>query len=294
MLFVALSLLVFWRPVESLVNLSLGNDSYTHVILIPLVSALLIYLERKRIFPDVRYSFGIGTILLGVGISLFYLGRSRFLPLGQTSNLALVTLALVFVWMSGFIYCYGTRALRTAAFPVLFLLLMIPIPGFLLDKIVLALQQGSAETLGAIYGIAGVPFLRNGFVFSLPGVSIEIARQCSGIRSSIALFITGLLAGHFFLRSAWKKTLLCLFILPVVVLKNALRIATISLLSVYVNRGYLTGNLHHKYGGILFSIVSIAIMIPLLWLLQRSERCPRREKGGGDAVPQEHSVTQPI
>lgn|SRR5487761_139299 len=270
-LFVGLSLIVFSGPARSLVKLSVENDSYTHVILIPVISLLLIYMERRRIFADVHHCIGTGAIMLGAGILSFYLGRGGVFSLGRTGNLSLMTLSLFLVWVAGFVLFYGIKASRAAAFPLLFLLLMIPLPNFLLARIVLALQQGSAETLGAIYRIAGVPFLRQGFVFSLPGVNIEIARQCSGIRSSIALLITTLLAGHFFLRSAWKKASLCLFILPIVVLKNALRIASISLLSVYVNRGFLSGNLHH-YGGIPFSIISVAMLIPFLWLLQRSEK----------------------
>ena len=290
-LFVGVSCLVFWGPLRSLARLSWENDSYSHVILIPIISSLLIYLERKRVFAAVHHCTGGGTLLFGAGIVSFYLGRDRFFSLDRADSLALLTLSLVFVWIAGFNLFYGIQASRSAVFPLLFLFLTIPVPSFLLARIVLALQQGSAEMLGVLFRIAGVPFFRSGFVFSLPGVNIEIARQCSGIRSSIALLITVLLAGHFFLRAAWRKMSLIVFIIPIVVLKNALRIATISWLSVYVNRGFLTGRLHH-YGGIPFSVLSVAILAPILYWLQRSEKCAPRQKRGGEAVLPEHSTAR--
>ena len=100
-----------------------------------------------------------------------------------------------------------------------------------------------AEALG---GIAGVPYHREGFVFELPGVAIRVAEECSGIRSTLALLITTVLASYIFLKSSWKRLVLCLAVVPIAIFKNSLRIATLSTLSVYVNPSFLQGNLHHR------------------------------------------------
>jgi exosortase len=155
------------------------------------------------------------------------------------------------------------------------LLLMVPPPSALLAWAVFALRQGSASVTYAIFKILNVPVLREGLVFSIPGVNIEVAEECSGIRSSWALLITGLLAGHFFLRSARSKVVLALATVPIAMLKNGMRIATISLLSAYVDRGFLTGALHRN-SGIPFSIVGVGILIPVLWALQKSEGGSRK------------------
>ena len=78
---------------------------------------------------------------------------------------------------------------------------MIPIPEFVLDGAVLFLKNASAETVSALFTLAGTPHYREGFVFALPNVVIEVADACSGIRSSIGLLLASLLAGHLFLRT---------------------------------------------------------------------------------------------
>lgn len=270
-LIVLLSAGAFLFPLAAWVHLSLREDQYSHLILIPLASALLVYLERKRIFRGTRDDGQVAGVMLALaGAAVYIAGWRNWISLNATDHVSLMMLSLAFIWIGAFAVCYGARAFRSAAFPLLFLLLMIPFPGIVLERIIVALQQGSAAIVAAIFWLVGVPVYRDGLVFSLPGFSIEIAKQCSGIRSSMALLITALLASHFFLRAYWKKAVLVAFIVPLVVFKNALRIATLALLSLYVNRGFLTGNLHH-YGGIPFSIVSISILVPVVWRLQKSE-----------------------
>jgi exosortase len=162
-------------------------------------------------------------------------------------------------------------------FPFLFLLLIVPIPAVLLDKIVFALQKGSAEMVDVLFRVAGTPVFRQGLRFSLPGIDIEIARECSGIRSSSALLIVGMLAGQVFLRASWRKVCLSLCTVPIVIFKNALRIVTLSWLGVYVNRGFLSGRLHHS-GGLFFALLALGIILPILFVLQKSEGRPRREQ----------------
>ena len=101
---------------------------------------------------------------------------------------------------------------------------MIPIPTLVLDNIVLALQKGSSQVTYVLFKLLGVPvFMQALSRFSLPGVEIEIAKECSGIRSSLALFITGILASHVFLRSGWRMIVLSLSMIPLAIFKNAVR-----------------------------------------------------------------------
>lgn len=269
-LFMLGTMAAFAAPLEALLRLSYDNDAYSHVALIPLISVLLIYFERRKIFACVQYSPGAGAMAILAGLVCVYAGREHLWASGKTDPLTLTTLAIVLVWTGGFVGCYGIRSLRAAAFPALFLLLMVPLPDFILNRIVFGLQKGSTEVTYAIFRLVGVPVLKQGFVFSLPGVSIQVARECSGIRSGQALLITSLLAGHYFLRAGWRKLSFSLMVIPITIFKNAIRIATISLLSVYVDRGFLTGRLHRD-GGIPFSMIAIAMLIPLLWWLQKSE-----------------------
>ena len=106
-----------------------------------------------------------------------------------------------------------------------------------------------------IFDVAGVPALRDGFIFHLAHLSIEVAKECSGIRSSLALLILALLVGHLFLRTFWKQALFVIVGLVIMIVKNGIRIATLTILAQYVDSGFLYGRLHHE-GGVVFFPVS--------------------------------------
>ena len=74
---------------------------------------------------------------------------------------------------------------------------MVPLPDSVMEKPIVLVQHGSAEVLSLFYELAGVPFFREGMTFSLTGLDLEVARQCSGIHSTLALFIASLVGGHF-------------------------------------------------------------------------------------------------
>ena len=111
-----------------------------------------------------------------------------------------------------------------------------PLPESLLNKTIYWLQSGSAAVAELLFNLSGVPVLRQGFYFYLPEVSIEVAQECSGIRSSIALLILALLVAHFAFRPFWKKAVFVLAGLAMMLIKNGVRIATLTLLANYVNR----------------------------------------------------------
>ena len=183
---------------------------------------------------------------------------------------SLLMLAAFLVWLGSFALFFGVRAFRAACFPLFFLLFMVPIPEPALSKIIYFLQAGSSDMVEVFFRIAGVPYLRQGFIFELPGVAIRVAEECSGIRSSLALLITTVLASHFFLRTNWKRMLLCAVVVPIVIFKNGLRIATLSILAIYVNPGFLYGRLHHQ-GGFVFFVIALLPMALVLRLLQKGE-----------------------
>jgi exosortase len=249
----------------------LGNESSSHILLIPLVAFFLLYLERQTIFSITRASVASGSALALGGVVLFWLARLSPVPQEGNWLLCLQTLSIVLVWMGGFLICYGFAAFRAAAFPLLFLLLMVPIPDVILDRIILALQEGSTEIAYLIFQAVGIPVLRHGFLLTVPGVTIEVAKECSSIRSSIALFITCLLAAHLYLRTGWKMLLLVVLCFPLSILKNGVRIATLTLLSIYVDPSFLTGKLHRD-GGFVFFLLALLLLWPVFLWMEKSDK----------------------
>jgi len=271
---IAVSSLVFYKTLGAVIAYSLNNDSSSHIVLIPLISFFLLYLERRQVFSFTRTSVVSGIGLALAGAILDWLANRPPFPQGGNWPLSLGALSLVLVWIGGFLLCYGFTAFRAGAFPLLFLLLMIPFPDVVLDRVVHALQTGSTEIAYLIFQALGVPVVRQGFFLSVPGVTIEVAQECSSIRSSMALFITCLLAAHLYLRTGWKMLLFVLLSLPVSIVKNGIRIATLTLLSVYVDPSFLTGRLHRD-GGFVFFIIALLILCPVFLWLEKSDK-PRR------------------
>ena len=266
-----LPLVLAWDSMKLLFTLIWSNDTFSQIPLIPLVSAFLIYEKRNSIFVEISFGWLSGVALMTPG--LFLLSVVRLNPSGFSSpNLvSLLMFAIFLVWLGAFLLLFGMRAFRAACFPLLFLLFMIPIPEPALSKIIYLLQAGSSAMTETFFGIARVPYHRQGFVFDLPGFAIRVAEECSGIRSTLALLITTTLAAYLFLKSPWKRLILCVAVVPIAVFKNGLRIATLSTLAVYVDPAFLTGNLHH-HGGVVFFLIALLPLALLLKLFQRSER----------------------
>jgi exosortase len=265
-----LPLAIAWDSMSLLFKLVLENEAFSQIPLIPIVSLFLIYEHRKAIFAEVSFGWILGAATITSGMILLAVARMNLLQLSSTNPVTLLIVAIVVVWLGAFALFFGARAFWVALFPLLFLLFMVPIPEPIHSKLVYLLQAGSSHMVEAFFRIAGVPFHREGFVFNLPGVSIRVAEECSGIHSTLALLITTVLASYIFLKKSWKRVVLCIAVVPIAIFKNGLRIATLSVLAIYVNPDFLHGNLHHR-GGIVFFIIALLPMALLLNLLRRGD-----------------------
>jgi exosortase len=138
-------------------------------------------------------------------------------------SLSLSIIGFIVSCVGAFLLSYGWSAVRASLFPLGFLFFAVPLPDFMLTRLVYGLQQGSGDVAAPLLRTFGVPFFRDGLVFQLPGFTIEVAPECSGIRSSIALLISTVLPSQFLLRSNWRKLALCVLVLPLAMFKNGLR-----------------------------------------------------------------------
>jgi exosortase len=272
---IVFSSLLFTKPLIALIRLSLSQDNASYLLLIPFISAWVVFVERHKIFANVSTDKMLGGGLLvlagSAALALNVTGVTSSPDLQLSGNI----LSLVLLWVAGFSLLFGRAASKAGYFPLLFLFLTIPMPNSLLNHVVYLLQVGSAGITEFFFNLFGVPVLREGLIFHLARVSIEVAQECSGIRSSMALFILAILVTHFYLRSFWKKTVFLICGLFMMILKNGIRIVTLTLLAVYVDPGFLFGRLHHA-GGVLFFLLGLLLLLPLLWLLQRGEVWPAR------------------
>ena len=264
------SIAVFWRSLVFLFLNALSNDEYSHTLLILPIVISVLYSERSEVFRRTQHSLLAGfLLLLSVGTFVWLVRHPLSLSPNDTISLQIAFFASWLVL--AFAFCFGTDASRAAAFPLIFLFLIIPIPDVVLERIIWLLQKCSTDVTYVLMKAANIPVVRREFVLSLPGIDIEVATECSGIRSSIILLIVSLVLGHLFLRPGWRQIALSLLVLPITVVKNSLRIFTLSVLGVYVDPSFLTGNLH-RHGGILFFSIALGIVMSVVRWLRNSEK----------------------
>jgi len=264
---------------RGLFTLIFEKETFSQIPLIPLVSAVLLYGNRRVIFSDVSFGRVWWGALITLGLIFLGVARLNLWQLSSANQGSVFVLGVVLVWMGAFAVFFGAGAFRAACFPLLFLLFAVPIPEPILSKVIFFLQKESAEVAGVFFRLAGIPYFRQGFIFELPGVTIRVAEECSGIRSTIALLITTVLASHLFLRTFWRQLVLCAVVVPLAIFKNGLRIMALTTLSIYVDPGFLSGNLHHRGGIVFFMLALLPAALLLVWLQKGEKPSPDVAEG---------------
>ena len=268
----ALCLLGFgtiWKLAE--ISLALDDNTTSHIALIPFITAVLIYWDRNKIFSNLRTSILPAVAGFAAAGAFLYVRWTYGLAFGAMDQLALSTAALISAFLGGFLLFYGSAAFKAGLFPLLFLALTIPIPSKVVSAVVHFLQMGSAATVSLLFMLTGTPAYRENTIFVLPGVTIEIAEACSGIRSTLAIVIVTLIAAHLVLHSNLRKAVLLAVVIPISLFKNAVRIVVLTLLAIHWDMDFLEGSLHRD-GGFLFMLLGLALMYPILLALARSEK----------------------
>ena len=259
----------FWQPLVMLFSLTQQQEQYSHIVLIPCLSLYVLYRDRNAILASREWSPWCGSLVIGIGAWSYW---SADAAIFASDQLSMMILALVVMCWGIFVSGFGITLSRRVSFGLLMLLFMVPLPSFLLDAIIGFLQRSSTEATDILFSLLGVPVFRQGFLFSLSNFTIHVTEECSGIRSAISLIVTSIVAGHFFLRSAWTKMGLVAVVVPLAIVKNAFRIVGLSLLANYVDPTFITDSALHRSGGIPLFLLSLVVLFSLVWLLRRSER----------------------
>ena len=271
LLLLAVSITLGWRPLLDTFALALREDQYTHIILILPLSVALNLSEWRSLRPMVARNFRTGFPLLVIAVLLVGVVKWRSATLPSDVRLSIEMFALVLSWIAAFVLCFGSRVSRSVLFPLCFLFGLVPFPQVVLNEIVDLLQQGSAIAAYALFVAVGVPATQNGILVTIPGLTVEVAQECSSIRSSSMLLVTTMVLAHVLLRSPWRKLLAIVFAVFLSVAKNGLRIFTIAMLGTRVDPAFLTGRLHRQ-GGIVFFMIALIAVFVLLWIFRKGEK----------------------
>jgi exosortase len=263
----ALVVAIYWGVVAKLVYDWYTNPDFSHGFLVPLFSAYLIWTKRAELRrTPIRQSWA-GVWLVVAAIFMLFLGvygAELFL-----SRISLVMLLGGLVWTMG-----GRSLLRELRFPLLVLLLAIPLPQVIYNQITFPLQILASKLASAALPLFGVPVMRDGNIIQLPSMQLEVAEACSGIRSLMSLLTAAIFYGYFLEPSVPRRVLLALAALPIAVFANGARILGTGLAVQYWDPQKALG-FFHEFSGWLIFVVSLVC----LYLLHTAMNLSLRRRG---------------
>jgi len=268
-LFSAAAIFLAWSPVKSVLTDPRIDLYYTHIPIIPLIGAFLLFRKRKSIFAETEPAVLPGALLSVAGLGLYLLPNLHKIETSYSATLQVFS-AILF-WAGAYLGLFGFKSLKRGLFPVLFLLFAVPAPAQIMDRVVLLIAGASVYVTSKLFTMLQVPFVREGVTFYLPAYSLVVGPECAGWRSSLALIILSLLAGHLFLKRASNKIWLVAVSIPVIIIKNAIRIVLLYYLAYYLDERFMeSGFIHRSVGYFMFGLVLI-FMGFLLWSLEKRE-----------------------
>jgi exosortase len=253
--------LLYYSTLKSLVGEWIELPDFSHGFLIPFISLYFVW-DRRDQLAQLRVSpgnAGLPVILFGLVLLLF----------GNLAAEAFTTRISLLIVIAGLIvFQLGWYFFKKLGFPVAFLLLMIPLPSILMQKVTFPMQLFASKVAECSLQTVGIPVLREGNVIQLADASLEVAQACSGIRSLISLLALGTVFAYFRKESSWQRAILVISSLPIAILINAVRVSATGVLASYYGVSMAKGFFHGFSGYVLF-VVAFAILLIVNFLLSK-------------------------
>jgi len=259
---------VYWQVLVRLVDAWSHDGNYSHGFLIPPLAAYFAWERRRRLLSaPVKPSFW-GLVLFGCGILLLLAGL-----LGSEQFVTRISLLVTLVGV--LLFLFGWNHLRILAFPLLFLLLMIPPPAILFNQIAFPLQLVASQVGEFAIATCNIPVLREGNVLVLANTTLEVAEACSGIRSLVSLITLGIVYGYFVDSRLWVRALVVASTIPVAIFSNGARVAGTGMAAHWIGPEAAQGFFHEFSGWVVFVVAFVLILAVRTLIVRLSPEPPR-------------------
>jgi exosortase len=247
--------LLYWQVFVRLVMDWYHDDNYTHGYLIVPIALYFAWERRERLKTTAQKPSVLGLVLVVGSIAVLLAGI-----LG--SELFLTRVSIVGALTGMVLFMFGWQHLRILAFPIAFLVLMIPIPAILFNQIAFPLQLLASKFGETAMGMADVPVLREGNVLILANTTLEVAEACSGIRSLVSLLTLAIVLGYFSDRRLWVRLFVALSSIPVAVVTNGFRVAGTGIAAHKFGAAAAEG-FFHEFSGWLVFVAAFALTLAI-------------------------------
>jgi len=230
------------------------DDNYSHGFLIAPLAAWFVWRQRERLSVAPLKPSALGLVMICCALTLVIVGR-----LG--SELFLTRVSIIVMLAGALLFLHGSQHLRILTFPLLFLMLMVPLPAIVFNQIAFPLQLLASRVGTAGIQACAVPVLREGNVIVLADTSLEVAEACSGIRSLVSLLTLGILYGYFTDPRPWMRTVIALATIPIAIAANAARVTGTGVLAHYYGAAAAHGFFHTFSGWLVFLVAFLLLFI---------------------------------
>lgn len=256
-----------------------NRPEYSHGLIIPFISAFLVWQQRDSLerLPFQPSWGGVALLVLGALLSM----------VGKLASLFIVEQYAVVIAFCGLVLALvGWQVFRRLWVPLLLLFFMVPLPEFLFQNLSAKLQLISSQIGVWVIRLFGISVYLEGNVIDLGAMQLQVAEACSGLRYLFPLMTLGFIMAYFFHAAWWKRALLFVSSIPVTILMNSFRIGMIGVLVEYWGIGMAEGFLHDFEGWVVFMAstgVLVLEVIVLSWI--GIDHRPWREVFGLDFPP---------
>lgn len=252
---------IYSHSIAYMVGIWMADENYGHGFFVPIISAFLIWRKSDRLLGmDLRGSWW-GLLLIFIGVGFYFAGELATLYVLLHLSLWIVLIGLA-------VSAIGWRGVKEIAFPLFYLLTMIPLPDFLYQGLSSRLQlMSSALGVGCLQ-VVGVTAFREGNVIDLGPIQLQVVEACSGLRYLFPLAALALICAYLFKGRMWKRIVLFLSSFPIAVFLNGFRIGMTGLLVDLYGKGPAEGFFHSFSGWFLF-VCSLFMLLGEMWLLNR-------------------------
>jgi exosortase len=170
------------------------------------------------------------------------------------------TAALLGVGVGVFYACFGGRALRIVGFPIFYLCFAIPLPGWFVDQLTAPLKTLVSLVATDLLQAAGIPVIREGVTLYIAQYQLLVEDACAGLNSIISLTAIGLLYVFMLHNASWRySAFLLLWIVPVAIVANIVRVIILVLITYYGGDAMAQGYLHSTAGIVMFATALLLI-----------------------------------
>lgn len=235
------------------------NGDNSHCLLVPIISAFFAWKKRKDISWQKITQENYGAIILALSLILYIIGYA-----GSVETLPRLTMISTLIGLV--IYNLGTITFKALAFPLVFLIFMIPLPTSIIAIVAFPLQLLATKVSTFIIATLSIPVFREGNILYLPNTSLEVAEACSGIRSLAAYLMIGSLLAYLMDASRKRKAILLILTIPLAFFANLIRVTTTGILAYFFGKKLAMGFLHEFSGVVLYIFGFIILYLICLFL----------------------------